>query len=59
MANVRSWPNPAIRARMTGCEVDNPAVAATGRNQPIADMKIGLLTGCYTLRRVISAERRN
>ena len=34
---VRFWPNPAVRSSIAGCQVENPAPAATGRYRPEAD----------------------
>jgi hypothetical protein len=28
------WPNPAVRPSIAACQVENPAVAATGRYRP-------------------------
>lgn len=38
VAYVRSWPNPAAQASIAGCQAENRAAAATGRNRPNADM---------------------
>ena len=32
----RFWPNPAIQASIVDCQIEHIAVAATGRNRPIA-----------------------
>jgi hypothetical protein len=34
---VRFWPNPAVRPSIAGCQVENPAVAATGSCRLKAD----------------------
>jgi hypothetical protein len=32
------WPNPAVQPNIAGCQVENLAVGATGRCQPIANI---------------------
>jgi hypothetical protein len=36
------WPNPADRASIAGCQVENPEVALTGRYRPIADIRAAM-----------------
>lgn len=36
--NDRFWPNPVVRSSKAGCQVKNPAAAATGRYRPKPDL---------------------
>jgi hypothetical protein len=35
--DVCSWPNPAVWSSIAGCQVKNPAAAATGQYRPEVD----------------------
>jgi len=39
LLSVRFWPNPAGQASISGCQVENPATALTGRFRPKAALR--------------------